>query len=327
MNVGVDVASSAADLAAPMANRRLGNTELLLSSIGFGASPLGDVFGQTSPDADADTIACAIDGGINFFDVSPYYGLTKAETRLGTALKGRRKEVVLATKCGRYGTDEFDFSARRITRGLEDSLRRLQTDSVDLLQAHDTEFAHVDQIVEETIPAMRRLQHQGKARFIGITGYSLSNLLAIAERVRVDSILSYCRYNLMITDLDYRLLPFVQQHNIGLINASPLHMGLLTEHGAPSWHPASEAVKARGRAIVELCNARGLSPSTLAIQFACAHPYVASTLVGMATRDQVQANLDALRQPMDEELLRAVRNLAEPAANQVWTSGLPENYG
>jgi len=94
---------------------------------------------------------------------------------------------------------------------------------------------------------MRRLQEQGKARYIGITGYSLKNLVEIAGKVKVDSILSYCRYNLLITDMDRSLAPFAKKHGIGLINASPLHMGIITERGAPEWHPAPQAVRDAGQ--------------------------------------------------------------------------------
>jgi L-galactose dehydrogenase len=157
--------------------RQLGHTSLQVSVVSFGASPLGNVFQQTDPAEGVAAVRYAVERGINFFDVSPYYGLTVAETRLGEALQGHRQQVVLATKCGRYGADEFDFSAERITTEFENSLRRLRTDHVDLLQAHDVEFANVEQIVRETLPAMRRLQQQGKARYIGITGYSLKNLV------------------------------------------------------------------------------------------------------------------------------------------------------
>src|SRR6185312_9267055 len=149
----------------------------------------------------------AVDQGINFFDVSPYYGLTLAEERLGRALEGRRKGVILSTKCGRYGDTLFDFSAERIRQSVDESLRRLRTDYVDLLQAHDVEFGEVEQIIHETIPEMRRLQQQGKARYIGITGYPLGTLIRIAEAVPVDSIISYCRYNLLIDDMDASLMP------------------------------------------------------------------------------------------------------------------------
>ena len=140
--------------------------------------------------------------GSIFFDVSPYYGLTLAEERLGWTLEGKRQKVVLATKCGRYGVEEFDFSAKRIRYEVEASLRRLRTDYVDLLQAHDIEFASFEQIIHEAIPTMRELQAEGKAQYIGITGYPIDMLKRAAEQVQVDSILSYCRFNLINTDIE-----------------------------------------------------------------------------------------------------------------------------
>src|SRR5271163_2447332 len=166
-----------------MKYNRLGHTTLDVSSLGFGASPLGDVFERTAPAEGTRAIDTAIDLGINFFDVSPYYGHTLAEERLGAGLRGKRDRVVLATKCGRYGLDDFDFSRVRVKRSLEDSLLRLRTDYVDLLQAHDVEFGLREQVIEETVPAMRELQIEGKARYIGITGYPLKLLTRIAEAV------------------------------------------------------------------------------------------------------------------------------------------------
>jgi L-galactose dehydrogenase len=285
------------------------------------------VFRQTEPAEGIDAVRYAIERGINFFDVSPYYGITVAEQRLGEALEGYRDKVILATKCGRYGGDEFDFSAERITSGFEDSLRRLRTDHVDLLQAHDVEFGDVDQIVNETIPAMRKLQQQGKIRYVGITGYSLRNLCEIASRVPVDSILTYCRYNLMIGDMDEKLLPFTREHGIGLINASALHMGILTERGAPEWHPAPPPVREMGRKILALCKEHGYDGSEVALQYCFDHPGVASTLVGMSTRHHVEANLKAYQMRNDPALLASIRELVEPVYDFIWPSGREENYG
>ena len=310
-----------------MEYRQLGETSLRISILGFGASPLGDVFRTTDPADRTAAVHLAVERGINFFDVSPYYGLTLAETRLGEALEGRRDRVVLATKCGRYGGDEFDFSAKRITAGLEDSLARLRTDYVDLLQAHDTEFGDVRQIVEETVPAMRKLQQQGKARHIGITGYSLKNLMEIASQVKVDGILSYCRYNLLIDDMDTRLVPFAKQHGIGVINASPLHMGIITERGAPEWHPAPKEVRDAGQKIVALCKARGVDPPELALRFCLDYPDAASTLVGMSSTSHVERNLKAMELRIDPELLAEIRAMVAPVENVVWRSGRVENYG
>jgi L-galactose dehydrogenase len=310
-----------------MEYRQLGETSLRISILGFGASPLGDVFRQTDPADRTAAVHLAVDRGINFFDVSPYYGLTLAETRLGEALQGRREKVVLATKCGRYNADQFDFSAARITASIDESLTRLRTDYVDLLQAHDVEFGDVRQIVEETVPAMRRLQAQGKARFVGITGYSLKNLMEIASQVKVDTILSYCRYNLMITDMDTTLMPFAKRNGIGLINASPLHMGVVTEHGAPDWHPAPHQVHEAGKETVALCKRRGVDASEVALRFCLDYPNAASTLVGMSSTSHVERNLKAMEKPNDSELLAEIAKIVAPVKDVVWPSGRAENYG
>jgi L-galactose dehydrogenase len=310
-----------------MEHRQIGNTSLRVSIASFGASPLGNVFRQTDPAEGVDAVHFAIDQGINFFDVSPYYGSTLAETRLGEALEGYRDKVVLATKCGRYGDTEFDFSANRITKSVDESLKRLRTDYVDLLQAHDVEFGDVQQIIQETIPAMRKLQQMGKARYIGITGYPLATLMKIAEQTPVDTILTYCRYNLMIADIDKEFVPFSKKHRIGIINASALHMGILTEQGAPDWHPAPQAVKDAGKRVVEICKARGLDIVSVALKFSLDNPNFASTLVGMSTREQVAENLESMKMHNDPELLAEIRTAVAPVFNYVWPSGRPENQG
>lgn len=310
-----------------MEYRQLGETSLRVSILGYGASPLGNAFRVTDPAEGASAVHLAVERGINYFDVSPYYGLTLAETRLGEALVGLRQNVILATKCGRYGADEFDFSAARITASIDESLARLQTDYVDLLQAHDVEFGDARQIVEETVPAMRKLQQQGKARFIGITGYSLRNLMAIAAQVPVDTILTYCRYNLMIDDIDAALIPFARQTGIGIINASPLHMGIITERGAPDWHPAPQSVRDAGQRVVALCRAHGLDASEVALRFCLDHPAVATTLVGMSSRAHVERNLKCLDLRIGPALLEEIRATVAPVANLTWPSGRPENYG
>lgn len=305
--------------------RQLGKCDLKVSVIGFGAAPLGDVYGRTDPAVGRYAVHLAIDQGINFFDVSPYYGLTLAESRLGDALRGRRDQVILATKCGRHGVDHFDFSAARIRTGIDESLARLKTDHVDLLQAHDIEFGNLDQIITETIPAMRELQREGKARYIGITGYPLPALLRVAEAAPVDTILSYCRYNLMITDMDNSLTSFAKEHGIGLINASGLAMGLLTKSGPPDWHPAPSEVRQAARRVTDLCRLRGVDVSTLALRFCLDHPYVSSTLIGVSTPDEVRNNLAVLGSAADKDLVHEIREALGPFVNYVWPSGRREN--
>lgn len=305
-----------------MEYRTLGRTGLRVSKLGFGGSPLGNEFGEADPVEAERAVRCAIDLGVNYFDVAPYYGRTLAETRLGGALAGRRDKVVLASKCGRYDVAKFDFSAARIRASIDESLERLRTDYLDVFLAHDIEFVDADQIIQEAIPTMRALQREGKTRFIGITGLQLNMLRKVADAAPVDAILSYSRYNLLITDMDNLLTPFVREQGIGLINASPLHMGILTPNGPPSWHPASPEVKEAGRGLAQRYGAR---LSDLALQFCLAHPYVATTLAGMSTVQQVRQNVAAAGVPVDGEVIAEIRGLVSPVANRSWPSGLPEN--
>jgi L-galactose dehydrogenase len=308
-----------------MTRRKLGKTDLEVSILGFGASPLGNVFGEADPREAIRAVHLAIDEGINFFDVSPYYGLTLAETRLGEALAGRRQSICLSTKCGRYGARDFDFSAPKIRQGLEESLTRLRTDYVDLLLAHDVEFGSAEQIIEETIPAMRRLQEEGKVRYVGISGYPPGFLVRIANAMPVDAILNYCRYNLLVDDMDRQLTPFAKQRGIGLLNASPLHMGILTEQGGPEWHPAPPEVRRTVRRVRELCRFHGVNLSDIALRFCFDHADAATTLVGMATTQEVSRNLRAMEGGPPPETLQDIEAILAPVHNIVWISGRPEN--
>lgn len=310
-----------------MIYRPLGHTGMHVSILGFGAATLGNIYGEIDVRESEAAVCAAIDGGINFFDVSPYYGKTLAEERLGAALAGRRDKVVLATKCGRYGLDDFDFSAKRIHQSIDESLQRLRTDYIDLFQAHDVEFTHADQIINETVPALRDIQKNGKARAIGITGYSIRNLRQIAEAVPVDTVLSYCRYNLLVRDMDAVLPPAAQALGFGLINASPLHMSILTERGAPPWHPAPQKIKDAGKAIVDLCRAHGTSAAEVGLRFCVDNTHVASTFAGMARVEEVKQNIALLERRNDPELLAKIEAIIEPVRNTVWPSGLVENYG
>jgi L-galactose dehydrogenase len=307
----------------------LGQTGLEVSAIGFGAASLGEEYGRTDPVEGERAVRYAIDQGVNYFDVAPYYGGTLAETRLGQALVGRRDSIILATKVGRYKVldgEVFDFSAARVRSSLEQSLRRLRTDHVDVYQAHDIEFVPREQIIEETWPAMRRLQKEGKVRFVGVTAYPLHLLKDVTQRAQVDTVLTYCRYNLLDTSMDEVLTSPIVALGIGLINASPLNMGALTERGAPAWHPAPRNVLEAAQKAALYCRSVGLDLSELAIQFALAHEHVSTTLVGMSKVHHVARNLWALQAPLDRETLDAVLNILKTVRNVCWQEGIPENF-
>lgn len=308
-----------------MRYRELGRTGLNVSVLGFGASPLGNEFGPVGP-ADAErAVHAAIDAGINFFDVSPYYGRTLAEERLGNAIAGHRDKVILSTKCGRYDVSQFDFSTARVRKSLDESLKRLQTDHIDILLAHDIEFADREQIIHETLPAMRALQQAGKTRAIGVSGLPLKMLADVAERADLDVVLSYCHYNLLARDLDDVLTPVVQARAIGLINASPLHMRLLSIQGVPEWHPAPDLVKWKGAVAVGLIEDFGMDPAQVALRFCLDHPYVSTTLVGMSNPCEVAENFKALHLDLSPELMHELEAITEPVHHMTWPSGLPEN--
>ena len=308
-----------------MIYRTLGRTGLQLSALSYGASPLGSVFRDIDEAEGIRTVHTAIDLGINFIDVAPYYGLTRAETVLGKALATLpRESYVLATKVGRYGKDDFDFSADRVRRSVDESLQRLGVDVIDLIQVHDIEFGSLDQVVEETLPALRKLREAGKVRFIGITGYPLKSFRNVLDRAEVDTILSYCRYSLNDTALA-QFLPYLQEQGTGIISASPLSMGLLTQRGAPAWHPAPEALKAACIRAAEHCDRRGADLSKLALQFSVAQPAITTTLVGTASVENLKKNAAWIEEPLDEGLLTEVLKILDPVWGTTWLTGRPEN--
>jgi L-galactose dehydrogenase len=305
--------------------RPLGKTGLRVSALSYGASPLGSVFRPIDEAEGIRAVHTALDLGINFIDVSPYYGLTRAETLLGKALATvSRDRYYLATKVGRYGENEFDFSTSRVTASVEESLRRLGVDHIDLIQCHDIEFGSLDQVVEETLPALWNLRDQGKVRFIGITGYPLKIFRNVLDRTEVDTILSYCHYSLNDSSLE-TLIPYVQQKQVGMINASPLSMGLLTERGAPDWHPAPEPLKAACARAAAHCRSQGIDIAQLALQFAVSNAAIVTTLVGTASPEHLTKNVAWIENPQDPQLLAEVQAILAPVRNMTWPSGRAEN--
>jgi L-galactose dehydrogenase len=208
---------------------------------------------------------------------------------------------------------------------VEESLARLRTDYIDVFQVHDIEYGVKGQIITETLPAMQQLKRSGKVRFVGITGYPLHMLKDVAEAAEVDTVLSYCRYNLLDTSMDDVLTPVARRKGIGLINASPLHMRVLTEKGAPDWHPAPKRVLQVARRVSDYCRSQGVDVSDLAMQFVLQHEHVATTLVGMSKVRHVDRNVKSVGVAPAPELLARVLEMIAPVANVCWKEGRPEN--
>lgn len=268
----------------------------------------------------------AVKLGINFFDCSPYYGLTRAETVLGKAFKDLpRDSFVISTKVGRYGDDKFDFSAERVTLSVEESMNRLNVDYIDIIQCHDIEFGDLDQVATETIPALLKLKESGKVRAIGITGFPLEifpYVLEAAPPGSIDVILSYCHHTVQNDRLKL-LLPAMKRRGVGVINASPLCMGLLTDRGGPDWHPADDETKAACREASRFCKENGLDLPTLALSFAhnVDPTMISSTLVGIDSIDTLKKSIDIFQGECQTKAIEQVQKILAPVANRRWRSG------
>ena len=308
-------------MTAPVRYRPLGRTGLDVSALSLGAAPLGGAYQPIDQSSADQLIRSALDLGVNLIDVAPYYGLGRAETVLGQALRGiARDRYLLATKIGRYGLDDFDFSADRVKTSLDTSCGRLGTDQIDLVICHDVEFGDLDLIVSETIPAMRLAVDRGQARFVGISGLPLDALQYVVERAPLDFVLSYCHHTLLDQTLLARLGDW-KSRGLGVINASPLAMGLLTPQGPPSWHPAPEAMKTACREASQLCESRGVDLASLAIQYSLQTEAIDCTLVGASTPEELRRNVEWIDTPINESTLADVLHIFNPVRDQSWPSG------
>lgn len=300
-----------------------------ISHLSFGASSLGSVFRETKEKESFEAVEAAIEGGINFIDVSPYYGHYKAETVLGKALRNiPRDRYFLSTKVGRYGKDgknTWDYSAQRVTDSVYESMERLGIDFIDLINVHDIEFqaalpGGLQKVVDETLPALFELKAKGVVGHVGITDLQLQNLKWVvehSEKGAVESILNFCHYTLNDDALeDY--LGFFEMNGVGVINASPLSMGLLSQRGVPVWHPAPKPlVKACQRA-AEFCREKGYPIEKLAVQYSVSCPRIASTLFSSANPDNVRRNIEWANEEPDWDLVREVKEIIGEQQRVTW---------
>lgn len=309
-----------------MEYKEIGKTGMRVSNVGFGASSLGGVFHSLKEGEGIAAVHTAVDNGINFIDVSPYYGHLKAETVLGKALKEiDRDRYYLSTKVGRYGKDgvnTWDYSARRATESVYESMERLNVDYIDLINVHDIEFADLDQVCQETLPALVALREKGIVKHVGITNLTLRHFKYVINHVpagTVESILSFCHYTLNDDALaDY--LDYFEQRGIGVINASPYSMGLLTQRGVPDWHPAPAALKRLATKAVDYCNQHGVAIEQLAVKFSMNNPRIASTLFSTTNPDNVLKTIRYAEEEVDPQLLKEVRQIFEPGYRDTWVN-------
>jgi L-galactose dehydrogenase len=299
-----------------MQTRQLGKTDLQLPILSFGASSLGAEFRKVKLDEALQSVHVALECGLNFIDTSPFYGRGMSEVLLGIALQGiPRDSYTLCTKLGRYDLAHFDFSAKRVAESVDVSLHRLGTDHLDIILCHDIEFVPMQQIVDETIPALRKIQKAGKVRYIGFSGYPMKIFRFILDQTDVDCVLSYNQYTLQNTRFADEVIPYLKSKNVGVMNAGPFSARLLTNAPLPAWLKEPEEVKAAARKAAAHCESKGVDIAKLALQFSLANP----------NPHNIRNWAKWAAEPLDEELLREVQAIFAPVKNLGHVEGLPEN--
>lgn len=309
-----------------MEYRELGKTGLKVPVLSFGASSLGGVFHSIKENDALKAVFTAVENGLNFIDVSPYYGHYKAETVLGKALKELpRNSFILSTKVGRYGKDgvnTWDYSAKRAKESVYESMERLNIDYIDLINVHDIEFADLHQVVNETLPALVELREKGIVGHVGITDLQLENLKWVIENSElgvVESVLNFCHYSLNDDKLS-DFLDFFEERGIGVINASPFSMGLLTKRGIPDWHPAPKPLVEACKRAAAYCSQQGYPIEKLAIQYSVSNPRIPTTLFSSANPDSVLKNIEYVKEPIDWELVKKVKEIIGDQQRVSWAN-------
>ena len=309
-----------------MQTRPLGKTGLQLPILSFGASSLGAEFRSVKVEEALQSARVALECGLNFIDTSPFYGRGMSEVLLGIALQDvPRDSYMLCTKLGRYDLSHFDFSAKRVAESVDVSLHRLRTDHLDIVLLHDIEFVPMQQIVDETLPALRKIQQSGKVRFMGFSGYPMKVFKFILDQTTVDCVLSYNQYTLQNTRFADEIVPYLKAKGVGVMNAGPFSARLLTNAPLPAWLKEPESVKDAARKAAKLCESRGVDIAQLALQFSCANPDITTTVSGSANPNNIRKWAEWLAKPLDTALLEEVQAIFAPVKNLGHKEGLAEN--
>ncbi len=307
-----------------MLYRKLGKTGLDVPVMALGCAALGGSYGPVTAGHAAATIQKAFDLGIHYLDTAPLYGKTQSEINVGKALAGvPRDRYLLSSKVGRYDYADHDFSYDRVKRGLEESLARLGTDYLDVCILHDIEFVPIEQVVNEGYRAVCDARREGKVRFIGASGLPIAIFPAILGRVELDLVITYANYTLQNTSVE-AMFPLFAEKGVGVVNASPLALGLLTQKGPRDWHLGSEELKARCREAAQFCASKGVDIADLGMQFAMAEPRIHATLTGAGSPEEVERNAKCAGVEPDWDLVRQVQAILAPVRDRHWTAGRPE---
>lgn len=304
-----------------------GNLGFDVSRLSFGASSLGGSFRPVDESEAIRAVHAALDAGINYIDVAPAYGATRAEQVLGKALRGvPRERYHLSTKVGKYsapgayGQDELDYSRDRILTSLEESSRRIGVDYFDVVHIHDIEYQgrrKLDSALSEGYETLLELRDAGRIGGVSFGIYPMDLWHRILDELPIDAMLVHNHYCLNDTRAT-ELLPKAEERGVALINASPFASGLLSGREAPDWHPATEEDRAVFRQATQLCIDAGVPIAKLALQFSAANPRIPTTMFSSASSDSVERNLRWIEEPYEDELIAEVRRVLAPVRDKQW---------
>lgn len=268
----------------------LGKTGFHVSKLGLGGANIGESY---TTDRQAEKVVhAAIDYGINFVDTAASYG--ESERRIGEALRGRRDQVILASKIG-IGKDNASYGYNSTIRSVEKSLRRLQTDHIDLIQLHSLEASGDETALNETLPALQKLKEQGKVRAIGVSARQAVLLVRYITEGLVDTIQPFGTYTLIDHTANDVLFPYTRQNNVGVVLASPLWMGILADHPAPfidkegDFFGKSECRKEKIKFLRNSNEPGGLVEAAMRFCLAC--PDISVTLTGTTKIAELEKNV------------------------------------
>ena len=318
--------------------------DILPGKLGFGAAPLGNMFRDIPEEEAQATVNAAWDDGIRYFDNAPFYGAGLAEIRMGEALAGRpREEYVISTKVGRVILDEVedvsardlgekgdvfkygrpnkivnDYSADATLRSIEDSLKRLKTDHIDIAFVHDVAqdfygdewLAIFESARKGAFRALDRLRNEGviKAWGLGVNRVEPIETLLALEEPRPDAFLLAGRYTLLDHDRALqRVMPMVTERGLGIVVGGPYSSGALV--GGPNFEyaPATPAILAKVAAIRAIADRYGISMKAAGLQFALANPAVAAVIPGASRPGRIAEDRAALREVIPADFWRELR--------------------
>lgn len=306
-----------------MQKRKLGKSDLEVSVVGLGTWAMGnDFFGAVDDNQSVSAIQSAIDSGINLIDTAPAYGAGHSEEVVGRAIKGRRDEVVLATKVGIIRTaDDFirNLKPESIRQEIDDSLRRLGVDTIDLYQIH---WPDPNTPLEDSLEELVKLREQGKFRYLGVSNFDPKLMTQADEQAGIVSLQP--QFSLLVREAEQELLPFCREHNFGVLSYGTLAGGILTGKfkeipelpegdnrdmfyqffKEPEW-TAIQALLTEIRAIAEEL---GVTPAQISTRWAIQQPGVTTALVGAKNADQAAANAKAGEIELEQTHLERIEN-------------------